>query len=379
MPQAVESQKAYVNVLSRANTKAVRYERRNGRDVVIVPSATLPDNVIMNGIKYPADEIAKSFMTLNRTPAPYGHPMINGVFVSASDPEGINIGYIGAWNENVRQEGGRVLLDKVIDIEVANQTQNGKDVLEAVKNGAPVDTSTGLFCMLDAANAGEGFEHSARDIYFDHDAILLNEAGAATPAQGVGMMVNHKATDRETGQEIQVINSAIEMAEEDLDYAVAHVVKALDRREKSGMVDRVKQMLIEAFSTTPTEQPQTNESDEEMADDTKFEELKAQMNALIETIPALIANAVKPLIDAQTTMQANIDTANAAELAGYVATIVKANALPEAIAGELTLNAAKALASTCVPGTALNVNGAPIGNVDEYADFDLNAIMDGGK
>jgi hypothetical protein len=103
------------------------------------------------------------------------------------------------------------------------------------------------------------------------------------------------------------------------------------------------------------------------------------MNALIETIPTLIANAVKPLIDAQTTMQANIDTANAAELAGYVATIVKANALPEAIAGELTLNAAKALASTCVPGTALNVNGAPIGNVDEYADFDLNAIMDGGK
>jgi hypothetical protein len=378
MPQAIASQKAYVNVLSRANTKAVRYEKRNGRDVVIVPSATLPDDVIMNGIKYPADEIAKSFMTLNRTPAPYGHPMINGVFVSASDPEGINIGYIGAWNENVRQEGGRVLLDKVIDIEVANQTQNGKDVLEAVKNGAPVDTSTGLFCMLDAANAGEGFEHSARDIYFDHDAILLNEAGAATPAQGVGMMVNHKATDRETGQEIQVINSAIEMAEEDLDYAVAHVVKALDRREKSGMVDRVKQMLIEAFSTTPTEQPRTNESENEM-NDKKFDDLTAQVNGMIESIPTLIANAVKPLIDAQTTMQTNLDAANAVELAGYVATIVKANVMTEAVAGELTLNAAKALAATAVPGTALNVNGAPIGNVDEYANLDLNAIMDGGK
>jgi hypothetical protein len=378
MPQAVESQKAYVNVLSRANTKAVRYEKRNGRDVVIVPSATLPDDVIMNGIKYPADEIAKSFMTLNRTPAPYGHPMINGVFVSASDPEGINIGYIGAWNENVRQEGGRVLLDKIIDIEVANQTKNGKDVLEAVKNGAPVDTSTGLFCMLDAANAGEGFEHSARDIYFDHDAILLNEAGAATPAQGVGMMVNHKATDRETGQEIQVINSAIEMAEEELDYAVAHVVKALDRREKSGMVDRVKQMLIEAFSTTPTEQPRTNESENEM-DDKKFDDLTAQVNGMIESIPTLIANAVKPLIDAQTEMKTNLDAANAAELAGYVATIVKANVMTEAVAGELTLNAAKALAATAVPGTAFNVNGAPIVEGDEYANLDLNAIMDGGK
>jgi hypothetical protein len=192
------------------------------------------------------------------------------------------------------------------------------------------------------------------------------------------MMVNHKATDRETGQEIQVINSAIEMAEEDLDYAVAHVVKALDRREKSGMVDRVKQMLIEAFSTTPTEQPRTNESENEM-NDKKFDDLTAQVNGMIESIPTLIANAVKPLIDAQTTMQTNLDAANAVELAGYVATIVKANVMTEAVAGELTLNAAKALAATAVPGTALNVNGAPIGNVDEYANLDLNAIMDGGK
>ncbi|PLU56884.1 hypothetical protein BMJ22_34025, partial [Sinorhizobium medicae] len=121
-----------VNVRSVANTKAVRKEKRNGRDVVIVPSATLPDDIIMNGIRYPADEIAKSFVGLNRTPAPLGHPMINGKFVSARDPEGINVGYIGAWNENVRRENGRVFLDKVIDIEVANRSPGGKEVLAAI-------------------------------------------------------------------------------------------------------------------------------------------------------------------------------------------------------------------------------------------------------
>ena len=360
MPQAIESQKAYVNVLSRANTKAVRYEKRNGRDVVIVPSATLPDDVIMNGIKYPAAEIAKSFMTLDRTPAPYGHPTINGVFVSASDPEGINIGHIGAWNENVRQEGGRVLLDKVIDIDVANQTQNGKDVLEE-------------------ANGSEGFKHTARDIYFDHDAILLNEDGAATPAQGVGMMVNHKATDPKTGQEIQVINSAVEMADDDLDWAMGRVVDALDRREKAGMVDRVKQVLIDAFSTKQIEQPQTNESENDMADDTKFDDLAAKVNKMVEDFPTMVSNALKPLIDAQTEMKANIDAANAAELAGYVATIVKANVMTEVAAGELTLNAAKELAVKAVPGTALNVNGAPVGETDEWAGVDLNANLEGTK
>ena len=40
--------------------------------MVIVPSATLPDNIIMNGIKYPSEEIEKGYKSLNRSPAPLG-------------------------------------------------------------------------------------------------------------------------------------------------------------------------------------------------------------------------------------------------------------------------------------------------------------------
>ena len=117
-----------------------------------MPSATLPDDVVMNDILYPAAEIAKSFKTLERTPAPLGHPSVNGKFLSARDPEGLNQGWIGAWNENVRQEGGRVLLDKVIDVERANQSEGGKRVLAAIDAGDPVHTSTGLLAIMDAAN-----------------------------------------------------------------------------------------------------------------------------------------------------------------------------------------------------------------------------------
>lgn len=37
-----------VNIRTLANAGAIRREKRNGRDVVIVPSATLPDNIVMN-------------------------------------------------------------------------------------------------------------------------------------------------------------------------------------------------------------------------------------------------------------------------------------------------------------------------------------------
>ncbi|MTV28744.1 hypothetical protein FTX61_25700, partial [Nitriliruptoraceae bacterium ZYF776] len=156
-----------------ANAAAVKEVVRNGRTLKIVPSATLPDDVVMNGILYPANEIEASFASLERTPAPLGHPTINGKFVSATDPEGINIGYIGAWNENVRREGGRVLLDKVIDVEVANRTDGGKAVLAALENGGPIHTSTGLLANIENYK-GEGYERIARGIVFDHDAILLN-------------------------------------------------------------------------------------------------------------------------------------------------------------------------------------------------------------
>ena len=156
--------KVRVNVRSLANVAAVRKEKRNGRDVVIVPSATLPDDVVMNGIKYPASEIAKSYLTLNRTPAPHGHPKVNGKFVSAFDPEGLNVGYVGAWNENARQENGRVFLDKVIDVEVANRSADGKAILSAIEKGAPVHTSTGLICQLETVANCETHNAIARNI-----------------------------------------------------------------------------------------------------------------------------------------------------------------------------------------------------------------------
>lgn len=364
-----------VNVTTAVNMAAIRTEKRNGRDVLIVPSATLPDGVIMNKIKYPADEIEKGFMTLNGTLAPFGHPKVNGDFVSASQPEGLAVSYIGAHNENVRRENGRVLIDKVIDVEVASQSPNGKAVLAAVNAGKPIHTSTGLLCSLDDPDADD-HEHIARNMYFDHDAVLLNEEGAATPEQGVGMMVNAK------GEQIDVINSVYsDMADEEVAHAAHHLARAIDKKDRASSVDGILAKILEAVGLKSAT-PQQNESEDTMAGENQNTDLSERVDALSDqvakignTITDAVNAALKPVLDAQAEIAANAKAKDEAELAGHVAAIVKANILDEDSAKELTLNAARKLADKAKPGkaTALNSAFGGDGEKDEFADFDLNA------
>ena len=357
-----------VNVTSVANAKAVRKEKRNGRDVLIVPSATLPDDIVMNGslgpILYPADEIKKSFKGLERTPAPLGHPTINGRFVSASDPEGINIGHIGAWNENVRQEKGRVLLDKVIDVEVANRSEGGKAVLAAIEAGGPIHTSTGLLCTLEAVNdASAKHKHVARSMVFDHDAILLNQEGAASPEKGVGMLVNSSGEE----EEIEVINSTIvEQADQEIDWAGTRLIEALRRRESIGTWERIKSALFEAIGFSERATPTNNTKDDDM-DQVQFDALSKKVDALSEAMkPDALATAVgnavaaamKPVLDAQATAVANQKAQDDAEHADLVTKVVKSNLLDEATAKATPLNTLRALAPKAAPGKAAPLNSA---------------------
>lgn len=365
-----------VNIRTLANSAAIRREKRNGRDVIIVPSATLPDDVVMNDILYPAAEIAKSFKTLERTPAPLGHPSVNGKFLSARDPEGLNQGWIGAWNENVRQEKGRVLLDKVIDVERANQSEGGQRVLKAIEDGDPVHTSTGLLAMMDAANGDVPYKFTARDIEFDHDAILLDEEGAATPDQGVGMMVNS------AGDEIQVVNSVFqEEADRELGWAVESAVRAIEKSRKASLMERVKAALIEALSPE-REQPSTNKTkDDDDMDKVQFDALSQKVDALSEStkpeaIAAAIGNAVtealKPVTDQLTALQNDQKAKDEAELTELVGKIVAGNVMDEATAKELTLNAARALAPKAEPGKAAPLaNGAFKPSGDAKSTFKL--------
>ena len=187
-----------VNAVFELNLDAMVPEDVNGRACYRVEAKTLPDDVIMNRVYYPAAEIAKGYRTLNNKPAPLGHPRVDGWYVSGSDPEGINRHWCGAWNANVRrvlEKNGkyRIHHNVYIDIETAKQSDNGRRVLKAFEQGKPIHTSTGVLCNAEwAGEEGDkqGYDWIARNISLDHNALLLDEEGAATPNDGVGVFVN---------------------------------------------------------------------------------------------------------------------------------------------------------------------------------------------
>jgi len=351
--------KALVHI--RCNTGKVRRERRDGRDLMIVPSFTLKSGIVMNRIKYEQAEIEKGYSSFERTPAPLGHPTVNGKFVSASDPEGLSRSWVGSWNENVRREGDRIAMDKVIDVEQAKQLEGGKAILAAIDKGEAIHSSTGLFCMLEAVKDHDGYDFIAHDIVGDHDAWLIGEPGAATPDDGVGILVNAA-----TGDEIPVINSSYEdNVEREMDWAFESIVRGFERKKQAGLIERIKTLISDWFEGDPT--PDATgiipNGQEKIMDKAQFDALSGEVKALSDTVAAIpetiataVANALKPMTDAQAARDAADKEKTDAEHAALVNKVVEAGLLDEAPAKEATVAVLNALIEKNAPSSAIHVN-----------------------
>lgn len=368
-----------VNVKTAVNSAKIRHEERGGRDVIIVPSATLPDNVVMNNILYPADEIEKSYKSLERTFAPLGHPMVGNMYVSALEPEAINGFWVGAHNENVRRENGRVFLDKVIDVEVANRTPAGKSLLDAINKGEPIHTSTGIWMETEESGKPE-YAKIARNMVFDHDAILIGEEGAATPSQGVGMMVNANGEEIKAaykGQTLDAVNSMLDCYENDVEWSVKNLIDSVERLEKAkktaGLVEKISSLIAGIFGSKDESQgasalnSNANEETKMAITDEQFAALEKKVNDLAtnaEKIADSVAEAVKaavePLNKTIADLQANAKAKEDAERADLVSKVVanKALGLSEDDTKEMSVNALRKMAEKSAPGAAAPIFGA---------------------
>lgn len=351
-----------VNVKTAINSSGIRRERRDGRDYIIVPSATMPDNIVMNRVRYPADEIAKAFSSLENKPAPLGHPMIEGAFVSAQEPEGLARGWIGAWNRNVRRENGRVFVDKVIDVATAQQLEGGKTVLNAIEKGDPIHTSTGLLAMLTAVENEDGVDWQASEIVFDHDAILIGEDGAAQPHQGVGMMVN--AAKGADGECVDVINSVIDG--DDLEQ----ILQDENTKEQTPLMRRILDAINKALNGSPEQEANggaaLNQENKDV-DKAQFDALSDKVAALAEglgglddKIAAAVGNALKPVIDAQEAATKAAELKAEADKLALVNKVVAAELLTEDLAKATDVAVLNALLEKheAAPTHAYRVNSA---------------------
>ncbi|SBL94449.1 gp7 [Raoultella ornithinolytica] len=182
------------------NASNISMTTLNGQEHYVIRGAVpIVDDIVMNGGLYPAEEINNSYQTMEGKLMPLPHPMVDGKYVSANDPQAINTYHVGAWAQNVSKSGDQVVMDVYINKAVAETKPDGKrlinrlDEMIAGTNTDPIHLSTGLLTNKEKKSGeSKGKKHSwiARNMQFDHIAILLDEPGAGTPAEGVGMFVN---------------------------------------------------------------------------------------------------------------------------------------------------------------------------------------------
>lgn len=204
-----------VNVLTVVNSASnITTETIDGKPHIVVRGITpVVDDIVMNRKLYPAAEIEKAYNTLERNPMPLGHPKVDGKHVSARDVRAVNEYHVGAWLQNVSHKDGKVTGDMYVNRQYAKSSEKGKRLINRLDemisgtNSEPIHISTGLLYSGIAANGeskGKKYNEIATNMMFDHVAVLLDEPGAGTPAEGVGIFVNAEGDELE----IEVVNLA---------------------------------------------------------------------------------------------------------------------------------------------------------------------------
>lgn len=223
----------------------------NGQDHYVIRGAVpIVDDIVMNGGLYPAEEINNSYQTMERKLMPIGHPMVNGKYVSANDPQAVNDYYAGAWAQNVSKANDKVVMDVYVNKAVADTKPDGKRLIQRLddmisgNNADPIHVSTGLLLNKEQ-KAGESkqkkYSWVAHNMRFDHIAILLDEPGAGTPDEGVGMFVNAD------GQEADVEATSLIDAANSMKDGLLNKVKFFFAHNSDASFDEIYQMLREAI------------------------------------------------------------------------------------------------------------------------------------
>lgn len=169
-----------------------RTETLHGREFWVAPFVSLVEGVL-NGSKgplfYPAEEIRKNPGAWNGMPLTYGHPTTrNGNPLPGRSPEvadKFQLGYVyNDWTEGDRR-GGEAWFDKQWT------RQKAPAVANKLAANQPIELSTGLgtedYAQQGKDKRGRSYSAVARNYAPDHLAILTDQRGACSLADGCGI------------------------------------------------------------------------------------------------------------------------------------------------------------------------------------------------
>jgi hypothetical protein len=174
---------------SQTANASTRTETLDGRRYLVVPVVALVAGVV-NGELVPPEELAKFAEAWNGRPVPLRHPQDStGRYISANTPDVIEAQVVGSVF-NMSVDGDRLRGEMWLDIEKCERL--GGDALrtlQRLQRGEVVEVSTSYFCEFEPAPGvfnGEQYRGIQRDLRPDHVALLPDEIGACSVADGCG-------------------------------------------------------------------------------------------------------------------------------------------------------------------------------------------------
>lgn len=200
-------------------TNAGRTETIGGEEYVVAEAIILREG-ILNGsdgpLYYPQPEISKRVGIWNGYPivAPHPYIWVNGEMkhVSANHSpkiaEQFTVGTV--YNDRMGTHDGKPVrkVDLYFNVEKANRV-DGR-IVPAVRAGEPINVSTGIFtekrkAVENSSWNGRAYTHSVHNIGPDHLAVLMDEKGACSVADGCGINLNAENLRTWTREEILTV------------------------------------------------------------------------------------------------------------------------------------------------------------------------------
>jgi len=196
-------------ILTNAGLGRARRQTRDGREYLVAPASLIVPGVL-NGsdgaLYYPPVEIARNYRDWDRMPLTHGHPVdpLSGAPASAHDPGVIDNQGLG-WIEKPFANG-KLAAEAWFDVERTRALDQkfGSDILNRLERGQAIEQSTGLYVDKESAPVGASYrgrpyEKIARNYRPDHVAVLPNQVGACSVADGCGILVNRQVSNTSEG------------------------------------------------------------------------------------------------------------------------------------------------------------------------------------
>lgn len=171
----------------------VRRAMHDGREHVVVPLVALMEGVIhainAETPEYvPTSALRSAPQGWNGRPVMLGHPIMNGVQVSANSPDVLSRHCIGTVFET-RLAGNKLLMEAWLDPLKIQKVPEALKLLQKIENGDVCEVSVGAFVLAENKSGvynGKSYKGVWKDIIPDHLAFLPKGVGACSVAMGCG-------------------------------------------------------------------------------------------------------------------------------------------------------------------------------------------------